>query len=165
MSTNSRLLLAQNVIDWDQDTVVGLSTKLEKPYLRLTSAPDPKTVRTLPTLMQTLEVLKKKWRTESNYNYICDQFKSMRQDLTVQRIKNDFTVKVYEIHARIALEKGDLGEYNQCQSQLRSLYAHGLPGCVMEFLAYRILYLLHTKNQRGEHDDTAGQPMSVDALH
>ena len=142
--------ILQNVIDWDQDTVVGLSTKLEKPYLRLTSAPDPKTVRTLPTLMQTLELLKKKWRTESNYSYICDQFKSMRQDLTVQRIKNDFTVKVYEIHARIALEKGDLGEYNQCQSQLRSLYSHGLPGCVMEFLSYRILYLLHTRNQRGE---------------
>lgn len=138
-----------NVIDWDRDTVVGLSTKLEKPYLRLTSAPDPKTVRPLPILQQTLELLKKKWRAESNYAYVCDQFKSMRQDLTVQRIKNDFTVKVYEIHARIALEKGDLGEYNQCQSQLRTLYAYGLSGCQMEFLAYRILYLLHTRNRRG----------------
>lgn len=136
------------MVDWDQDTVVGLSTKLEKPYLRLTSAPDPRNVRTLATLMQTLELLKKKWRTENNYGYICDQFKSMRQDLTVQRIKNDFTVKVYEIHGRIALEKGDLGEYNQCQSQLRGLYALGLPGSVMEFLAYRILYLLHTRNRR-----------------
>lgn len=141
--------LFQNVIDWDVDTVVGLSTKLEKPYLRLTSAPDPKTVRPLPILQQTLELLKKKWREESNYAYVCDQFKSMRQDLTVQRIKNDFTVKVYEIHARIALEKGDLGEYNQCQSQLRVLYAHhNLPGSRMEFLAYRILYLLHTRNRR-----------------
>lgn len=137
-----------NVIDWDKDTVVGLSTKLEKPYLRLTSAPDPRNVRTLPTLMQTLDFLKKKWRTEANYGYICDQFKSMRQDLTVQRIKNDFTVKVYEIHARIALEKGDLGEYNQCQSQLRGLYALGLKGCVTEFIAYRILYLMHTRNRR-----------------
>ncbi len=105
-----------NVIDWDEHTVVGTSSKLEKPYLRLTSAPDPKTVRPLVTLVQTLELLKKKWRTENNYAYICDQFKSMRQDLTVQRIKNEFTVKVYEIHARIALEMGDLGEYNQCQS-------------------------------------------------
>ena len=137
-----------NVIDWDEHTVVGTSTKLEKSYLRLTSAPDPKTVRPLSTLVQTLELLKKKWRTENNYSYICDQFKSMRQDLTVQRIKNEFTVKVYEIHARIALEMGDLGEYNQCQSQLRGLYAYGIKGSAMEFLAYRILYLLHTKNRR-----------------
>lgn len=56
-------------------------------------------------LKETLDLLKTKWRTEGNYAYICDQFKSMRQDLTVQRIKNDFTVSVYEIHARIALEK------------------------------------------------------------
>ncbi|TKY88923.1 hypothetical protein EX895_002164 [Sporisorium graminicola] len=137
-----------NVIDWDEHTVVGTSSKLEKSYLRLTSAPDPKTVRPLSTLVQTLELLKKKWRTENNYSYICDQFKSMRQDLTVQRIKNEFTVKVYEIHARIALEMGDLGEYNQCQSQLRGLYAYGIKGSAMEFLAYRILYLLHTKNRR-----------------
>lgn len=137
-----------NVIDWDEHTVVGTSTKLEKSYLRLTSAPDPRTVRPLSTLVQTLELLKKKWRTENNYSYICDQFKSMRQDLTVQRIKNEFTVKVYEIHARIALEMGDLGEYNQCQSQLRGLYAYGIKGSAMEFLAYRILYLLHTKNRR-----------------
>ncbi|KAL9933781.1 hypothetical protein V8E36_007439 [Tilletia maclaganii] len=137
-----------NVIDWDASTIVGTSQTLEKPYLRLTSAPDPRTVRPLPTLRLTLDLLARKWREEGDYNYICDQFKSMRQDLTVQRIKNDFTVKVYEIHARIALEKGDLGEYNQCQSQLRTLYAYNIPGSEMEFLAYRILYLLHTRNQR-----------------
>ncbi|SPO47521.1 related to THP3 homolog C2A9.11c [Moesziomyces antarcticus] len=151
-----------NVIDWDEHTVVGTSTKLEKSYLRLTSAPDPKTVRPLSTLVQTLELLKKKWRTENNYGYICDQFKSVRQDLTVQRIKNEFTVKVYEIHARIALEMADLGEYNQCQSQLRGLYAHGIRGSAMEFLAYRILYLLHTKNRREEHKEEVAVKHALD---
>lgn len=85
--------------------VVGRCTTLEKQYFRLTSEPNPDAVRPLHILEQTLELLKRKWKRENNYNYICDQFKSMRQDLTVQHIKNEFTVEVYEIHARIALEK------------------------------------------------------------
>lgn len=46
--------------------------------------------------------------------------------------------------------QGDLGEYNQCQSQLRELYKHGLEGHPMEFLAYRVLYLVHTRNRSGK---------------
>lgn len=135
--------------------IVGTSEVLEKRYLRLTAPPVPSNVRPERILRQTLDVLKKKWRKEGNYSYICDQFKSMRQDLTVQRIRNDFTVSVYEIHARIALEKGDIGEYNQCQTQLRSLYTLGLKGNPIEFKAYRILYFIHTANRTGLNDTLA----------
>lgn len=138
---------SEGVPDYDEHTIIGHATKLEKSYLRLTSAPDPSTVRPLHVLRETLELLKRKWKEAANYAYICDQFKSLRQDLTVQRIKNEFTIAVYEIHARIALEKSDLGEYNQCQTQLQSLYVQ-MPdiGHPLEFLAYRILYMLHTRN-------------------
>ena len=136
----------------DTGPVIGRSEKLEKNYFRLTSAPNPDTVRPLPVLQKTLDLLKRKWKQEANYTYICDQFKSLRQDLTVQHIKNDFSVNVYEIHARIALEKGDLGEYNQCQTQLRALYKQNLGGHPMEFKAYRILYFIHTCNRTDMND-------------
>lgn len=132
--------------------VIGRNQTLEKKYFRLTSAPNPDHVRPEPVLKQTLDLLKKKWKKENNYSYICDQFKSLRQDLTVQHITNKFTVEVYEIHARIALEKGDLGEYNQCQTQLRALYAKNLGGHPVEFKAYRILYFIHTCNRTALND-------------
>lgn len=139
----------------NQGPVVGRCQTLEKNYFRLTSAPNPDTVRPLPVLEKTLDLLKKKWKKESNYGYICDQFKSLRQDLTVQHIRNEFTVIVYEIHARIALEKGDLGEYNQCQTQLRVLYAQQLGGHPTEFKAYRILYFIYTRNWTAMNDALA----------
>ncbi|KAH9821885.1 SAC3/GANP/Nin1/mts3/eIF-3 p25 family-domain-containing protein [Melampsora americana] len=136
----------KNIPDWDHHTIVGHAKTVEKPYLRLTAAPNPAEVRPLEVCKQTLDHLKNKWRQEGNYNWICDQFKSLRQDLTVQRIKNEFTVSVYENHARIALEKSDLGEFNQCTSQLRQLYKQGIKGHQEEFLAYYILYLIYSRN-------------------
>jgi len=132
--------------------VIGTNQSLEKSYFRLTAPPKPETVRPLHVLEKTLTMLRQKWKAEKNYNYICNQFKSLRQDLTVQHIKNAFTVKVYEIHARISLEKGDLGEYNQCQTQLKALYAQGLEGKPEEFKAYRILYIVYTCNKSDMND-------------
>ncbi|KAK2465642.1 hypothetical protein APHAL10511_002186 [Amanita phalloides] len=136
-----------NVIDWDRHTIVGTSQEIFKDYLRLTTDPKPEQIRPYPVLQHTLTELKKKWREKVPYNWICSQFKSLRQDLTIQRIKNEFTVQVYEIHARMALESDDMVEYNQCQATLKTLYELGIPGRVEEFAAYRILMLLHGLNR------------------
>jgi hypothetical protein len=132
--------------------VVGTCQKLEKNYFRLTSAPKSEEVRPVPVLEEMFALLRKKWKTEHKYSYACDQFKSLRQDLTVQHVKTEFTVRVYEAHARIALEIGDLGEYNQCQTQLRALYKMGLNGSRDEFTAYRILYFIYTCNRTDMND-------------
>ena len=132
--------------------IVGTCQKLEKDYFRLTAPPDPSTVRPLHILKQSLELVRKKWKNQHDYSYACNQLKSLRQDLTVQHIKNEFTVQVYESHARIALEMADLGEYNQCQTQLRALYRMNLAGKPEEFIAYRILYYIYTGNRTDLND-------------
>ncbi|ORZ33022.1 SAC3/GANP/Nin1/mts3/eIF-3 p25 family-domain-containing protein [Catenaria anguillulae PL171] len=116
------------------DVVVGTSQALEKPFLRLTSAPDPTEVRPLPVLEKALVHLMNRWRESRDYRFMCDQLKSVRQDLLVQRIQNELTVKVYELHARIALEMGDIF----CMSE-------ELLGVTP---TYRILYFLYTKSRR-----------------
>jgi len=89
-----------------------------------------------------------------DYAYVGDQFKSLRQDLKVQHIRNQLTVDVYESNARISLEVGDLSEYNQCQSQLKELYklSESFRNNFVEFLCYRLLYFAVTRNSVGIRD-------------
>lgn len=125
--------------DWDLLTIKGTCQNLEKSYFRLTSAPDASTVRPENVLREALARLKS-LNPKPKWLYLNDQLKAMRQDLTVQRIRNGLTAAVYEHHGREALEYGDLAEYNQCQTALKALYKEGVEGCKAEFIAYRVIY-------------------------
>ena len=125
--------------------IKGTSTALEKSYLRLTAHVDPTTVRSLPVLEQSFRHVLHRYAGESDYSYLCDQLKSIRQDLLLQRISNEFAVGVYETHARIALSHADIAEFTQCLSQLRILYEEhdlGTDANRYEFMSYRFLSYL-----------------------
>lgn len=164
-ASGNRRLSWQQILALGKSTrkIVGLSTALEKQYLRLTSSPDPNLVRPEHVLRKSLEFVYGNYlsyssaqapssagaaapkRRRHDWKYLEEQFRSIRQDLTVQGIKNLFTIQVYELNARVALENHDLGQFNQCQTRLKELYSLGL---VMfegsnreEFLCYYIIYV------------------------
>ncbi len=102
-------------------SIVGTCQNLEKPYLRLTTFPNPAQVRPLEVLIRALKHIKCRYIQSEDFEWSNEQLKSVRQDITVQGIKNNFVLDVYETHARILLENGDLNEYNQCQTMIRTL--------------------------------------------
>ena len=121
--------------------IVGVCQDLEKPYLRLTSKPDPEKVRPEPVLRKALAHFRDKYKTRTiSYEFFSEQLRSIRQDLRVQGINNKFTVEVYQVHARLSIENQDLDQFNSCMSRLFELFREGLPGKKTEFLAYRIVY-------------------------
>ena len=108
---------------YDAEPIVGTSEALEKSFFRLTSAPDPATVRPAHVLRKALDRAQALWRGGSvTYFYLQDQMKGMRQDLTVQHIMTPLSVEVYETHCRMALEYGDVVDLNQCLAKLKHLY-------------------------------------------
>jgi hypothetical protein len=87
----------------DGSFIVGTCQTLEKRYLRLTRPPAPEEVRPQPVLAAALSRLLRMIEGKADkYLYYNDQFKAMRQDLTVQGIKNDFTVQVSVFEGRAA---------------------------------------------------------------
>ena len=123
--------------------IIGTSQKLEKKYFRLTEVPDPSTVRPLPVLKRSLKhILKRYENKEVDYRFVLDQFRSIRLDMGIQRVRDEFTVKVYEENALFCLEIGDADQFNKCQMKLYELYNEGIAGRKSEFLMYRVLYLI-----------------------
>lgn len=79
-----------------EEIIVGKNQSIEKPYLRITGRPNPDTVRPEPVLHKALQFFLEKYSKDRNYEYFISELRSVRQDLTVQHIKNSFTVRVYE---------------------------------------------------------------------
>ena len=55
----------------------------------LSQEPDPKKIRPYSVLRETVDQLKNRWKQKENYNWICSQFKSVRQDLTVSPLPSN----------------------------------------------------------------------------
>eukprot|EP01117_Protostelium_nocturnum_P011830 TRINITY_DN4310_c0_g2_i4.p1 TRINITY_DN4310_c0_g2~~TRINITY_DN4310_c0_g2_i4.p1 ORF type:complete len:382 (-),score=137.55 TRINITY_DN4310_c0_g2_i4:40-1185(-) len=101
---------------------IGTCTIMEKEYMRLTSKPISSLVRPQKLIEEWLPLLTQRFEEkEVNYNYFSDQMKSIRQDLTVQNIKNSFLCRVYFDHMKAASTNNDMQEFLVCLACLENL--------------------------------------------
>ncbi|VEU37886.1 unnamed protein product [Pseudo-nitzschia multistriata] len=100
--------------------------------MRLTAAPKADDVRPLPVLRKSLAHVKAHYIQYEDFDFANEQLKSIRQDITVQHLQNNFVLEVYETHSRILLENGDLNEFNQCQTMIKSLTSSEHPTSASE---------------------------------
>jgi hypothetical protein len=138
--------VVQKAASTQEKALQGTCTDLEKPFLRLTTLPRASDVRPLRVLRKALSLAQSRWwMQERDWAHTGEMLRSIRQDLTVQMIRNEFTVEVYEFSTRSALEAGDLRQFDQCSTQLDDLHADATidpSDNATEFLAYRLLYLM-----------------------
>ncbi|ELP87324.1 leukocyte receptor cluster member, putative [Entamoeba invadens IP1] len=106
----------------DKENLVGTSQALEKHYFRVKGIPKSSEVRPEVVLKQAFKFVMDNFKKTNDYDYICDQLKGIRQDLTLQHIEDEFSVQVYELHAHLSLENQDISEFIQCASALKNLY-------------------------------------------
>ena len=109
----------------DTEPIVGTSTTLEKPYLRLTERPVPSSVRPLSVLKKSLALMREKKRNGAPWKeYLAGQMQSIRQDIIIQAIADDFALDVYETNARWCLENDDIAEFKRCLLRIDEFYNH-----------------------------------------
>jgi hypothetical protein len=116
-------------IMFDKVKIEGTCQDLEKPYYRLTEVPHPSEVRPQSVLKKSVALILKKWDDGVvDVHYVVDQFRSIRLDMKIQHIHNEFTVEVYEKNCLFCLKQGVIDQFNQCLLQLYLLYRDNISG-------------------------------------
>ncbi|CAJ1406074.1 unnamed protein product [Effrenium voratum] len=113
--------------------------------MRFSEAPRPEEVRPLPVLREAFKKTREKWTKDQDWSYVGEMLRSIRQDLTIQMLRDIFVVEVHEYWAQLALEVGDFKQFDQAAVQLQAYYADPTleKGATKlnEVLAWRLLYL------------------------
>lgn len=146
----------------NNERFVGINTNLEKDYLRLTTYPRKEDVRPYEILVKSLAHIKKKYIQDEDFEWVNNQLKSVRQDIVCQGIRNKFVLDVYETHARILLENGDLNEFNQCQTMICTLTEGFRFESDKTATAYEFDQFSYEQQQSLLHNTKLNSPISTD---
>eukprot|EP00933_Yihiella_yeosuensis_P035887 TRINITY_DN29538_c0_g1_i1.p1 TRINITY_DN29538_c0_g1~~TRINITY_DN29538_c0_g1_i1.p1 ORF type:complete len:510 (+),score=128.71 TRINITY_DN29538_c0_g1_i1:71-1600(+) len=133
------------------EPVVGSSTEIFRPFLRLRSAPDPAKVRPEKVLRNSLKcLLDEKTQPSGGWEAVREQFWSIRQDLLVQHLHRDSLAAEVSLEgARLSVKAGDVAELHR---SLAAIVANGHCAqkvrswpfaCRDEVAGLRLLYLTH----------------------
>ena len=130
--------------------VIGTCQNLEKEYLRVQGQVRPELIRPQSVLEKSLGFVLGQYADGKDYCYIQNQCRSIRQDLLLQGIKNDFTIRVVQENIRVALLNQDLKEYEKLRLELHELYVQLPQHANEEIILCSIVYLILKEDYQSE---------------
>ena len=134
--------VVENKTSGKKKKLIGTCQKLEKEYFRVTMEPNASEIRPLEILKKSLKLILTNYSLKKkDHNYLLDQLRSIRQDLLIQDIKNNFVVEVYEKNSIFAIKYKDYLHFSKCLSNLIDLYNLGFKGKNNEFYLYQLISL------------------------
>lgn len=117
--------------------------RLEKKYERLdlSSNLNNNNLRDLYTLKKSFKYVLEKYNENNDYSYIISQLKSIRQELIIQKIKDNFVIEVYEKSVELSIENNDIPNFNVSISYLiNDLYPFIPNKNFIKFYRYYLIY-------------------------
>ena len=141
-SDESKLEMRSKRFEAQQEAEEELNSNfLLKSYTRTTGGSTTAKARTRSQLRKAFKHICSVYAETQNFDFLNDQIRQIRQEMTSTKVSTSFQAEVYCFHARECAKEGNLDHFVQCASQLERMVGQPVDPGVEAIFILKLIYL------------------------